>query len=50
MVNQRKLGYVLYAPPISVSTGEKMYTEDWALVDVHLERLTGTVLSGTLFI
>jgi hypothetical protein len=30
MVNQRVLGYVVYAPPISVGTGPEEFTEDWA--------------------
>jgi len=48
MVDQRKLGYVLYAPPISVSTGEKMYTEDWALVDVHLDKINWNNFKGNV--
>jgi len=35
---QRVVGHVLYAPPIAVSSGDKRFTEDWALVE--LDRLT----------
>ncbi|CCA74885.1 hypothetical protein PIIN_08855 [Serendipita indica DSM 11827] len=33
VVEQRVLGHVVYAPPISVATDPKQFTEDWALVE-----------------
>ena len=32
---QRVLGHALYLHPISVSTGDKAFTEDWALVELE---------------
>ncbi|KAH9924179.1 uncharacterized protein B0H18DRAFT_1120039 [Fomitopsis serialis] len=34
--SQRILGHVLYSPPIFIGTGDKCFTEDWALVELHL--------------
>ncbi|KIO21043.1 hypothetical protein M407DRAFT_29309, partial [Tulasnella calospora MUT 4182] len=34
----RKLGYVLYAPPISVAPDPELYTEDWAMLNLHLDK------------
>jgi hypothetical protein len=30
-LSQRRLGYVVHAPPISLATGPKKFTEDWAI-------------------
>ncbi|KAH7890239.1 hypothetical protein F5I97DRAFT_1933636 [Phlebopus sp. FC_14] len=35
---QRIIGHVHHAPQISVGTGEKCYTEDWAVVELHSEK------------
>ena len=37
--SQRVVGHVAYAPPISVGTGDKCYTEDWALIELHREKI-----------
>jgi hypothetical protein len=46
--SQRVLGYVLYAPPISVSTGDKRFTEDWALVELDRERFNWNAFRGNV--
>ncbi|KAF8259310.1 hypothetical protein EI94DRAFT_1813513 [Lactarius quietus] len=35
----RILGHVLHAPPISAGTGDKPFTEDWALVELCDEKI-----------
>src|SRR5258708_31564369 len=44
----RVLGYVFRAPPISVSTGKKCFTEDWALVELHHEKIDWTGFKGNV--
>src|SRR5258707_5943978 len=31
--------HVVYAPPISVGTGPKQFTEDWALIELNRDRI-----------
>lgn len=47
-VNQRMLGYVVYTPPISVSTGPKKFTEDWALIDLYLDKIDWDGFKGNV--
>ncbi|KAG9092753.1 hypothetical protein FS749_015458, partial [Ceratobasidium sp. UAMH 11750] len=44
--SQRVLGYVLHSPAISVGTGPKRYTEDWALIDLYREKINWDVFKG----
>ena len=37
--SQRRLGHVLYAPPISVNTGPKELAEDWALIEFNRNKI-----------
>jgi hypothetical protein len=46
--SQRVLGYVLYAPPISVSTGDKRFTEDWALVELDRGKFNWNAFRGNV--
>ena len=36
----RIIGHVLHAPEISIGTGDKCYTEDWALIELHNDKFT----------
>lgn len=46
--SQRVLGHVLYSPPISVSTGIKPYTEDWALIELDRSKIDWTNFRGNV--
>ncbi|KAL5478231.1 hypothetical protein ACEPAI_2415 [Sanghuangporus weigelae] len=46
--SQRILGHVLYAPPISVSAGDKRFTEDWALVELNHGKFDCNVFRGNV--
>ncbi len=46
--NQRILGHIAYAPSISVSTGDKRYMEDWALVELHREKIDWKNFKGNV--
>ena len=41
--SQRVLGHVVYAPAISVNTGPKQFTEDWALIDLNRDKIDWNV-------
>ena len=45
---QRLLGHVVYAPPISVNTGPKQFTEDWALIDLNHDKIDWNVFKGNV--
>ena len=45
---QRILGHVAYAPPIFVGTGDKRYTEDWALVELYREKIDWKGFKGNM--
>jgi hypothetical protein len=45
-VSQRVLGHIAYAPPISVNAGNKAYIEDWALVELHRDKIGWTEFKG----
>ncbi|KIJ12044.1 hypothetical protein PAXINDRAFT_163961 [Paxillus involutus ATCC 200175] len=44
--SQRILGYVVYAPPISVGTGDSKFTEDWALVELNRAKFNWDAFRG----
>lgn len=46
--SQRILGHVLYAPPISIGTGDKQFTEDWALVELNNEKFNWDTFQGNV--
>ena len=46
--SQRVLGYVLHAPPISLATGPKQLTEDWALIDLDLDKIDWDTFKGNV--
>ncbi|KAN0113531.1 hypothetical protein V8E52_007595 [Russula decolorans] len=46
--SQRVLGYVLHAPPISLPTGPKKLTEDWALIDLDLDKIDWATFKGNV--
>ena len=46
--SQRVLGYVLHAPPISLATGSKQLTEDWALIDLDLDKINWDTFKGNV--
>src|SRR5258708_1203165 len=38
-VSNRVSDHVVYAPPISVGTGPKQFTEDWALIELNRDKI-----------
>ncbi|KAF8837533.1 hypothetical protein BDN67DRAFT_185210 [Paxillus ammoniavirescens] len=46
--SQRILGHILYAPPISVGTGDKCFTEDWAFVELYDEKIDWKAFKGNV--
>lgn len=44
----RVLGYVVYAPPISVGTGPKQFTEDWALIELNHDKINWNNFRGNV--
>jgi hypothetical protein len=46
--SQRTLGYVLYAPPISVGAGDRNFTEDWALVELDSSKFEWNLFPGNV--
>ena len=47
-VSQRVLGHVVYAPPISVGTGPKQFTEDWALIELNRDKIDWNNFKGNV--
>jgi hypothetical protein len=45
---RRVLGYVFCAPSISVSTGEKQFTEDWALIELYDDKFDWDTFQGNV--
>jgi hypothetical protein len=45
---RRVLGYVFYAPSISVSTGKKRFTEDWALIELYGDKFDWDTFQGNV--
>jgi hypothetical protein len=48
MESQRILGHVVYAPPISVGTGDGRFTEDWALVELDRSKFNWDTFQGNV--
>jgi len=46
--SQRVLGYVLHAPPISLATDPKQLKEDWALIDLDLDKIDWDTFKGNV--
>lgn len=46
--DQRILGRVLYSPPISLGTGDKSFTEDWAVVELYREKIDWNKFQGNV--
>jgi len=46
--SRRILGHVIYAPPISVGTGDSKFTEDWALVELNRAKLDWDAVRGNV--
>ncbi|KAF8715297.1 hypothetical protein AX14_012638 [Amanita brunnescens Koide BX004] len=46
--SQRVLGHIAHSPPISVSTGLKRFTEDWALIELHNEKIDWEFFQGNV--
>ncbi len=46
--SQRILGHVVYAPSISIATGDKRFTEDWALVELDREKFDWDTFQGNV--
>ncbi|KAI9438817.1 hypothetical protein H4582DRAFT_2146717 [Lactarius indigo] len=44
--SQRVLGHIVLSPPISVGIGPKLFTEDWALIELHDEKIDWTTFMG----
>ncbi|KAF8332800.1 uncharacterized protein EI90DRAFT_3145403 [Cantharellus anzutake] len=44
--SQRVIGHVIYAPPISVGTGPKPFTEDWALIELNRDKIDWNNFKG----
>ncbi|KAH9164038.1 hypothetical protein EDB89DRAFT_2078307 [Lactarius sanguifluus] len=45
---QRVLGHVVHSPPISVGIGPKLFTEDWALIELHGEKIDWAEFKGNV--
>ena len=46
--SERMLGHVVYAPSISVSTGPKQFTEDWALIELNRDKIDWSSFKGNV--
>jgi len=44
--SQRVLGHVVYAPPVSVGTGDSKHTEDWALIELNRAKFDWNAFRG----
>ncbi|KAH9981982.1 hypothetical protein BJV74DRAFT_895767 [Russula compacta] len=44
----RILGHIAYSPPISVGTGAKRFTEDWALIELDREKIDWSTFKGNV--
>jgi hypothetical protein len=45
---QRVLGHISHSPPISVGTGPGRFTEDWALIELHREKINWEAFRGNV--
>ena len=48
VVSQRVLGHVFHSPPLSVGIGPKLFTEDWALIELHAEKINWNQFQGNV--
>ncbi|KAI1781865.1 hypothetical protein LXA43DRAFT_977865 [Ganoderma leucocontextum] len=46
--SQRILGHVVYAPPMSVGTGDSKCTEDWALIELNRTKFDWDAFRGNV--
>jgi len=46
--SQRVLGHIAHSPPISVGTSPKRFTEDWALIELHDEKIDWNDFKGNV--
>lgn len=46
--SQRVLGHVVHSPPISVGISPKLFTEDWALIELHGEKIDWADFKGNV--
>ncbi|KIO20232.1 hypothetical protein M407DRAFT_30084 [Tulasnella calospora MUT 4182] len=44
----RKIGYVLYAPPISTAPAPELYTEDWAMLNLYVDKFVSEKFKGNI--
>lgn len=42
----RIFGHVVFSPPLGFSVGEGRYTEDWAVIEIHLDMITKSNFVG----
>ncbi|KAF9505055.1 hypothetical protein BS47DRAFT_1374340 [Hydnum rufescens UP504] len=45
---QRVVGYVRHAPPMSFGTGPEQFTEDWALIDLDVDKIDWGTFMGNV--
>ena len=45
---QRVVGHIAYAPAITVGAGDSLYTEDWALIELHRSKIDWTGFRGNV--
>ncbi|KIK80949.1 hypothetical protein PAXRUDRAFT_763789 [Paxillus rubicundulus Ve08.2h10] len=46
--SQRVLGHVAHSPPISVGTSPKCFTDNWALIELHREKIDWEAFKGNV--
>ncbi|TDL17861.1 hypothetical protein BD410DRAFT_534844 [Rickenella mellea] len=46
--SERIMGHVVHSPPLSVGTGPKRFTEDWALIELHGEKIDWEAFKGNV--
>ncbi|KAF8581118.1 hypothetical protein K439DRAFT_1354990, partial [Ramaria rubella] len=44
--SRRIVGHIMYSPPISVSTGDNRFTEDWAIVELDRNKFNWNAFPG----
>ncbi|KAF8591707.1 hypothetical protein K439DRAFT_1610995 [Ramaria rubella] len=44
----RVLGHVAHSPPISIGSGPERFTEDWALIELHGEKINWEAFKGNV--
>ncbi|KAH9164036.1 hypothetical protein EDB89DRAFT_2142029 [Lactarius sanguifluus] len=47
-VSQRVLGHIVHSPPLSVGVGPKLFSEDWALIELHSEKIDMATFKGNV--